>query len=285
MKFAPSKYYQNGDRVIKILGCAVTYFHKSCLLAEELDGSIVPVGEDETAATGFHEVRCWPAGVYRENGETVPQGPPELPLPFEDQTLTPSDGDPTAEDAPEANQAQSFEDFTSAPNLLQIGVDAMRNRAASRDNDGERSMAKTVAAFNALSGQSISEEDGWLFMVCLKLARSMNGSKKIADDYADGAAYLALQGECALREQQAANQPSLSDLAKQGRDSKRRLLGEEAGEGVLCGPANFYIAGEGWNKGVVYEAPEGLRIRYDGEPTKSVDLSDVDKVREIKPTS
>ncbi len=173
----------------------------------------------------------------------------------------------------------------SAPSLLRQGVDAMTDRAASRDNEGERSMMKTIKAFNAFTDRDLTEEEGWLFMVCLKEARSMNGSKKIADDYADGAAYFALQGECALREQQAANQPSISDLAKQGRDSKRRQIGEEAGEGVLCGPANFYIAGEGWNKGVVYEAPEGLRIRYDGEPTKSVALSEVDKVREIKPTS
>ena len=102
------------------------------------------------------------------------------------------------------SQSQSFEEASSAPNLLQIGVDAMKDRGASRDNEGERSMAKTVKAFNAFTGRDLSEEEGWLFMVCLKQARSMNGAKKIADDYVDGSAYFALQGECALRHQAVA---------------------------------------------------------------------------------
>lgn len=57
-------------------------------------------------------------------------------------------------------------------------------------------MAKTVALFNLLRGKKISEEDGWWFMACLKAARATQGKFQL-DDYVDGAAYIALAGECA----------------------------------------------------------------------------------------
>lgn len=71
-------------------------------------------------------------------------------------------------------------------------------------------MARAVAMFNELVGSSgdaallgpgMSELDGWRFMVCLKLARSING-KFNADDYDDMAAYAALAGECAAKDVQ-----------------------------------------------------------------------------------
>ena len=49
---------------------------------------------------------------------------------------------------------------------------------------GERSMAKTVAAFNALTGHQLTEEQGWLFMETLKMARSQQGQFK-RDNYED----------------------------------------------------------------------------------------------------
>lgn len=82
--------------------------------------------------------------------------------------------------------------------LLESAANAMIQRAALRDaqETGERSMAKTVAMFNAYKGANImSEEDGWVFMVLLKLVRGSQGNFH-ADDYIDGAAYTALLGEC-----------------------------------------------------------------------------------------
>lgn len=76
---------------------------------------------------------------------------------------------------------------------------AIEQRAVQRDlRDGERSMARTVAAFNALTGGSLSERDGWIFMVALKAAHATAGGHQL-DDYTDGAAYFALAGECAER--------------------------------------------------------------------------------------
>lgn len=60
-------------------------------------------------------------------------------------------------------------------------------------------MAKTVAAFNALTGASLTETQGWTFMAVLKLARASQGRLQM-DDYVDGAAYIALAGESASRD-------------------------------------------------------------------------------------
>ena len=79
--------------------------------------------------------------------------------------------------------------------FLQSAGDAMKARAALRDQPtGERSMEKTVAIFNAWTGNSISVEDGWRFMIALKQAREIQGHFN-DDDYTDLAAYTALLGE------------------------------------------------------------------------------------------
>lgn len=84
----------------------------------------------------------------------------------------------------------------AAPEFLERGAKHMRDRASQRDApDGERSMGRCVAAFNALEGTNLTEEQGWRFMVLLKYARSVNGDF-VADDYEDMAAYAALAGEC-----------------------------------------------------------------------------------------
>ena len=84
----------------------------------------------------------------------------------------------------------------TAPEILAAAAQCISDRAATRDLPAERSMARTVAAFNALTGHALTERDGWLFMVALKAARATAGSHN-ADDYTDGAAYFALAGESA----------------------------------------------------------------------------------------
>lgn len=79
--------------------------------------------------------------------------------------------------------------------LLRQAADTIANRAAERDTEAERSMARTVAAFNALSGHKLTERDGWRFMAVLKLGRSYSGTRANIDDYLDGAAYMALAAE------------------------------------------------------------------------------------------
>lgn len=92
-----------------------------------------------------------------------------------------------------------WQDF-SAPAFLQAGIKHMQQRAIAYDKpEGERSMGKTVAAFNAITGLSLTEEQGWLLQGILKMVRSQQGCFK-ADNYEDEASYAALRGECAARD-------------------------------------------------------------------------------------
>ena len=87
----------------------------------------------------------------------------------------------------------------NAVSMLQEAAETLKQRAILRDTpDGERSMARCVEAFNAMYGTELTEEQGWMFMVMLKAARSANGQPH-PDDYVDGAAYFSLAGESALK--------------------------------------------------------------------------------------
>jgi hypothetical protein len=79
--------------------------------------------------------------------------------------------------------------------LLLEALATIDQRAQQRDTVAERSMARTVAAFNGLTGRDLTEEEGWLFMATLKLARAAGGRTYHRDDYVDAAAYVALLGE------------------------------------------------------------------------------------------
>lgn len=82
-----------------------------------------------------------------------------------------------------------------APALLEKAASTMRERSSERDVEKERAMAKTVALFNAQFGTNMTEYQGWMFMVHLKLSRAEGGNYR-EDDYIDAAAYIALAGEC-----------------------------------------------------------------------------------------
>ena len=89
--------------------------------------------------------------------------------------------------------------------LLREAAQTIEQRGQERDNGNgvERSMAATVAAFNAIEGTQLTERQGWAFMQVLKMVRAKatagNGRFNL-DDYIDGAAYAALGAECAAVE-------------------------------------------------------------------------------------
>ena len=94
----------------------------------------------------------------------------------------------------------STSDGSTAANILTAALGHMRDRAATYDKpEGERSMGATVDAFLAVTGVSMTEEQGWLFMALLKAVRSQQGAYR-AGSYEDGAAYFALAGEAAVRD-------------------------------------------------------------------------------------
>ena len=88
----------------------------------------------------------------------------------------------------------------TAADIMKAGLGHMEDRAREYDSEGgERSMAKTVAAFNIITGHSLTETEGWKFMELLKMVRSCHGEFN-PDTYEDRAAYAALAGESHAKE-------------------------------------------------------------------------------------
>ena len=86
-----------------------------------------------------------------------------------------------------------------APEILTRSAEIMAERAKQYDSpQGERSMGKAVAAFNAITGQSLSEANGWLLMALLKMVRDNTTDKPHEDSINDLVAYGALYGEARL---------------------------------------------------------------------------------------
>lgn len=102
----------------------------------------------------------------------------------------------------EAHSAQHREaQEAPAIRLLQVAADHMRARAATYDKpDGERSMGKTVAAFNAVTGRDLSEAEGWLLLQLLKDVRLFQRPGYHADSAEDCIAYSALKAEAKMAE-------------------------------------------------------------------------------------
>lgn len=93
-------------------------------------------------------------------------------------------GHPIAPPAPKA-----------AADILREAAAVIEQRATLRDlPNGERSMARAVQSYNALTGSTLSELDGWIFMCVLKMARATAGKPHI-DDFTDLAGYAALAAE------------------------------------------------------------------------------------------
>lgn len=84
----------------------------------------------------------------------------------------------------------------SAIEFLERAADLMLERGKEYDRpDGERSMAQAVAAFNILTGNILSEHDGWMFMLLLKLSRQAQTPHWHQDSSEDAIAYAALMAE------------------------------------------------------------------------------------------
>lgn len=91
-------------------------------------------------------------------------------------------------------------DPLKATDILNAAGAEMAARATTYDApEGERSIYKTVDAFNVITGHVLTAEHGWLFMELLKMVRSQQGDYR-ADNYVDSVAYAALRGETAAGE-------------------------------------------------------------------------------------
>lgn len=107
------------------------------------------------------------------------------------------------------NTQQSEKNFPSgnvsgvkAPDLLRKAAAHMADRAATYDQpDGERSMGRTVEAFNTITGHCLTESDGWLLLQILKDVRQWQRRGAYhADSAEDCIAYAALKAEALAAE-------------------------------------------------------------------------------------
>ena len=89
----------------------------------------------------------------------------------------------------------------SAPALLTAAAKHMNDRAATYDKpEGERSMAQTVAVFEAYHGIKLTEAQGWHFMQVLKDVRLFTRDSYHGDSAEDCIAYAALKAEAKSKE-------------------------------------------------------------------------------------
>lgn len=93
----------------------------------------------------------------------------------------------------------------TAPEVLLKAKQHMDDRAAQYDQPtGERSMARTVDAFNLITNRTgsraLTESEGWLLMQILKDVRDRQRSAPHVDSIEDKVAYAALYAEARLGE-------------------------------------------------------------------------------------
>ena len=83
-----------------------------------------------------------------------------------------------------------------ATKFLTDAAKVMKERGKNYDKTNkERSMAATVKAFNAITGNEMTESEGWLLMNILKQVRQFSQQEYHEDSALDGVAYSALLAE------------------------------------------------------------------------------------------
>lgn len=89
----------------------------------------------------------------------------------------------------------------TANELLKRAAEIMDERGKQYDKpSGERSMGKTIDAFNTITGRDLSESDGWLLLLLLKQVRLFQRCGYHADSAEDAIAYAALLAESKQKE-------------------------------------------------------------------------------------
>lgn len=88
-----------------------------------------------------------------------------------------------------------------AQDLLAKAKQHMDDRAATYDKpEGERSMGRAIAAFNAITGSGLRESEGWLLLQLLKDVRDRQRELPHLDSLEDCIAYAALKAEARIAE-------------------------------------------------------------------------------------
>lgn len=78
--------------------------------------------------------------------------------------------------------------------LLQEAINIVDSHSNDRDKGNERTMKTIVRIFNDITGHDLTEREGDIFMVCLKLVR-MQRNPNDKDHYVDVVGYLGMAYE------------------------------------------------------------------------------------------
>lgn len=107
--------------------------------------------------------------------------------------------------------------FNTASHFLQVADDTMKQRGKTYDKqdggESERSMGKTIKAFNEITGRDLKESEGWLLMLILKQTRQWSKDEYHEDSALDSVAYSALLAEALSNEN--VNRPEKIDVCEQ----------------------------------------------------------------------
>lgn len=156
----------------------------------------------------------------------------------------------------------------SADKLLTDAAQIMRERAKQYDSPtGERSMGKAVAAFNCVTGNKMTEAEGWLLLQLLKDVRQWTTpSVAHVDSLQDCIAYAALKAECIIEnsatEWQGKELPSSGIYSDEGyteQDMQSASLVHDAELNpdliALCANTTIHADEDGWLVHVGNECP------------------------------
>lgn len=89
---------------------------------------------------------------------------------------------------------------TTAGEFLNKAYAIMESRSKEYDRpEGERSMGRTIEAFNAVAGRNLTEAEGWLLLQLLKDVRQWQRPEFHRDSAEDCVAYAALKAEALVR--------------------------------------------------------------------------------------
>lgn len=87
-----------------------------------------------------------------------------------------------------------------AYDFLEDAADLLSQRGQQYDGLKERSMGKTIACFNLITGHELKESEGWLLMQLLKDVRQWTKEDYHHDSALDCIAYSALKAEALMEE-------------------------------------------------------------------------------------
>lgn len=98
---------------------------------------------------------------------------------------------------PSAGITSDLIEVRNSTHFLQAAIDVQAERGKQYDTpNGERSMGRTVQAFNAITGRDLTEAEGWLLLQVLKDVRQWQNPGKFHEDSAlDCVAYSSLKAE------------------------------------------------------------------------------------------